>query len=247
MYKLENKCVMITGGAAGIGNAIAHRFAQEGCDIGILDWCADRAEQVKIELSTLGVRVRFEKADVSDFASVQQAVSEIKKDLGDIDILVNDAAIHKVSLLMEMPAADWEQMFNINVHGVFNCCRAVLPGMIGRKWGRIINMASWKGKRGTPFTGAYCVTKSAVIMYTEALAQEIGPYNITVNAICPGMVRGTNMMQEWQATARKTRVAHYGGSPAHHTARKTRDGNRYCQLGRVSRVGRGRIHYGRGL
>jgi NAD(P)-dependent dehydrogenase (short-subunit alcohol dehydrogenase family) len=203
MYGLEGKRVIITGGAAGIGNAIAKRFAQEGCDIGILDWCADRAQQVVAELSALRVRARFEKADVSDFASVQQAVAAIRKDLGQIDILVNDAAIHTVSLLVEMPVADWEQMFKINVHGVFNCCKCVLPEMMERKRGRVINIASWKGKRGTPYTGAYCATKSAVIIYTEALAQEMGPYHVTVNAICPGMVRDTNMMNDWQATARK--------------------------------------------
>jgi len=203
MYSLEGKRVMITGGAAGIGNAIAQRFAREGCDIGIVDWCAERAEEVKAEFRKLGVKIRFAKADVSDIAAVQRAVSEMNEEFGGIDILVNDAAIHEVSLLVDMSNADWEQMFKINVHGVFNCCQAVAPAMIERRWGRIINMASWKGKRGTPYTGAYCVTKAAVIRYTEALAQEIGRYSVTVNAICPGMVSGTNMMNEWQAEARR--------------------------------------------
>lgn len=153
MYRLEGKRLMITGGAAGIGNAIARRFAREGCDIGIVDRCADRAEETRADLAALGVRVRIEKADVGDFAAVERAVSGISQEFGGIDILVNDAAIHNVSLLLDMPGADWEEMFKVNVHGIFNCCRAAAPAMIERKWGRIINIASWKGKRGTPYTG----------------------------------------------------------------------------------------------
>jgi NAD(P)-dependent dehydrogenase (short-subunit alcohol dehydrogenase family) len=202
MYNLKGKCAVVTGGAAGIGLAIAQRLALEGCDIGILDRCADGAARVQEALGAAGVRAHFAAADVSYPDSVRRGVAELDRALGPIDILVNNAGILKVSLLAEMTVADWEEMFRVNVHGVFNCSQAVLPGMMARRCGRIINLASWKGKRGTRYTGAYSATKFAVIGYTESLAQEVGSYNITVNAICPGMVEGTEMMYKWQQTAR---------------------------------------------
>jgi NAD(P)-dependent dehydrogenase (short-subunit alcohol dehydrogenase family) len=203
MYNLKGKCAIVTGGAAGIGLAIAQRLALEGCDIGILDRRPDAASRVEEALGAAGVRAHFVVADVGDPDAVQRGVADLDRALGPIDILVNNAGILKVSLLAEMPVADWEEIFRVNVHGVFNCSQAVLPGMIARRRGRIINLASWKGKRGTPYTGAYSATKFAVIGYTESLAHEVGSYNITVNAICPGMVEGTEMMEKWQQTARQ--------------------------------------------
>jgi NAD(P)-dependent dehydrogenase (short-subunit alcohol dehydrogenase family) len=146
--------------------------------------------------------VHCEQADVGALDAVRHAFDKVSHALGDIDILVNNAGILKVALLAEMAAEDWYEMFRVNVHGMWHCCKAVLPGMIERRRGRIINLASWKGKRGTPYTGAYCATKAAVISLTETLALELGQRHITVNAICPGMVQGTDMMREWQQTAR---------------------------------------------
>ncbi len=203
MYNLDGRLAVITGGAAGIGRAIAERLALEGCSLAILDRSAGKLEQTSAALRSAGARVWCGTADVGDFAQVEQAIARVRGEMGEIDILVNNAGILKVSRLAEMPVADWEEMFRVNVHGVFNCSKAVLPGMLARRRGRIINLASWKGKRGTPYTGAYSATKFAVIGYTESLAQEVGPYNITVNAICPGMVEGTEMMNDWQQTARE--------------------------------------------
>lgn len=201
MYGLEGKVAVVTGGAVGIGRAIAERLAREGCHVGIVDLCAG-VRPLPPALAEGGVKVACEQADVGDLDSVQHAIAKVSHALGDIDILVNNAGILKVALLAEMPAEDWYQMFRVNVHGMWHCCKTVLPGMIERRRGRVINLASWKGKRGTPYTGAYCATKAAVISMTETLAFEVGRYNITVNAICPGMVQGTEMMREWQQTAR---------------------------------------------
>lgn len=203
MYRLDGRVAVITGGAAGIGRAIAERLALEGCSLAILDQSAGKLQQTSAELRSTGARVWTGKADVGDFAQVEEAISRVCGEVGEIDILVNNAGILKVSPLAEMSVADWEEMFRVNVHGVFNCSKAVLPAMMARRLGRIINLASWKGKRGTPYTGAYSATKFAVIGYTESLAHEVGRYNITVNAICPGMVEGTDMMNEWQQTAVK--------------------------------------------
>jgi len=200
MYGLTGKIAVVTGGAAGIGRAIAERFSREGCHLGVVDLSAGMQPLRNADRPDL--KVVFEQADVGDFASVRNAFANIQAKLGAIDILVNNAGILKVALLSEMPVEDWWEMFRVNVHGMWHCSKAALPGMIDRRRGCVINMASWKGKRGTPFTGAYCATKAAVISLTETLALEVGQYNIRVNAICPGMVEGTEMMREWQQTAR---------------------------------------------
>ena len=200
---LKGKCAVVTGGAAGIvGWQSRNGWLWKG---------AISASSTGARMGRRGSRRRWallafapnSRRRTWPLESVRRGVAELDRALGPIDILVNNAGILKVSLLAEMPAGDWEEMFRVNVHGVFNCSQAVLPGMMARRCGRIINLASWKGKRGTPYTGAYSSTKFAVIGYTESLAQEVGSYNITVNAICPGMVEGTEMMDKWQQTARQ--------------------------------------------
>jgi len=111
-------------------------------------------------------------------------------------VLVNNAGIIRLGPLASLAEADWRELFRVNVDGVFFCCQAVLPGMLGRRRGSIVNIASWNGKLGAPNFGAYSATKAAVISLTQALAREVAASGIRVNAVCPGIVAGTDMRRE---------------------------------------------------
>ena len=116
--------------------------------------------------------------------------------LGDIDLLVNNAGVARLGPLVTFPEQDWRELFRVNVDGVFFCCQAVLPRMLERGQGNIVNISSWNGKLGAPNFGAYSATKAAVISLTQALAREVAARGIRVNAVCPGIVAGTPMRKD---------------------------------------------------
>jgi len=186
---LTDRCAAITGGAQGIGRAIAERFLDSGAAVCL--WDQDRAlvEQTVNELSGRG-RVHSVVVDVTDLGTVDQAVRDTEKVLAPIDILVANAGIagpnHKV---WEYPAADWRQVIDIDLNGVFYCCRAVVPGMIERNYGRIVNVASIAGKEGNPNASPYSAAKAGVIALTKSLGKELAEYDIAVNCITPAAVK----------------------------------------------------------
>ncbi len=193
MYDLDGKVAMVTGAGSGIGRGIALRLAEEGCDIAALDKDAKGTEETAAGVREKGVKVVAESADVTDLNQVDSAVKGCLSELGRIDILVNSAAILRISPLVEMTAEDWSDTFRTNVDGSFYCCRAVLPHMIENRRGRVSNMASWFGTTGKPNYAAYCASKFAVIGITQSLAMEMAPHGITVNAVCPGTIVNTGM------------------------------------------------------
>ncbi len=207
MYDLDGKVALVTGAGSGIGRAIARRLAEEGCDVAIFDIDREGAEEVAGLVRDAGRRAVAEVADVSDLAQVNDSVGACLNALGKIDILVNNAGIARISTLLEMSPADWRDTFRVNVDGVFHCCKAVLPQMIERKYGRVINLASWIGKTGQPYYSAYCASKFAVIGVTQSLAKEMAVHNITVNAICPGIVTETAMRERAEEVSRKLGLA----------------------------------------
>ena len=183
---LKGKIALITGGAQGIGAAIAEKLAANGADIVIADLPAQRTtfEKVKARVEKLGRACRFVAMDVTDKSSVEAAVAEA----GRIDILVNNAGILKAQRLEEVSEASWNAHFNVNARSVLFVTNAVLPQMRARKSGRIINIASLAARQGIPTEGHYAATKAAVVNLTRVYAQEAGADGITVNAICPGII-----------------------------------------------------------
>lgn len=184
---------LVTGAATGIGLAIALRLAQAGYDIAVADIDAAGAERAAQGLRRQGRRAAAIACDVGDRADASRMVETAVQALGDIDLLVNNAGIIRLGPLASFPEAEWRDLFRVNVDGVFFCCQAVLPHMIARRRGNIVNIASWNGKIGAANFGAYSATKAAVITVTQALALELAPHGIRVNAVCPGLVAGTAM------------------------------------------------------
>lgn len=184
---------LVTGGAAGIGLAIVRRLARAGYDIAIADLDAAGAERAAQGLRGDGRRVTAIACDVGDRAAAFRMAEMAGQALGDVDLLVNNAGIARLGPLASFPEENWRELFRVNVDGVFFCCRAVLPRMLARQQGHIVNIASWNGKLGAPNFGAYSATKAAVISLTQALAREVASQGIRVNAVCPGIVAGTPM------------------------------------------------------
>jgi NAD(P)-dependent dehydrogenase (short-subunit alcohol dehydrogenase family) len=186
--RLTNKVAVITGGAKGIGFAYAQRFVAEGARVVVADIAdpLDAAEKLASPDRVLGVRT-----DVSEAASVQAMVEETLRRFGRIDVLVNNAAIFaslKPQRFDDILEAEWDRVMAVNVKGMWNCVRAVMPAMRAQGTGRIVNIASAIVAKGTAFLLHYVTSKGAVIAMTRALARELGPEGITVNAVAPGLI-----------------------------------------------------------
>lgn len=196
---LRDKVAVVTGGARGIGRGIALALAREGVHVAIADLYSPgqttagyalsterEVDKTVAEVTAFGVRALGVPADVTNFAQLQALASTVTSTLGPIDILCNNAGVIDTALVVDTTEAQWDAMLNVNAKGVFLCCKAMVPGMIARRQGRIINTASIAGKRGGARASAYCASKFAVIGFTQSLAHEVASYGITVNAVCPG-------------------------------------------------------------
>lgn len=207
MYKLDGRSALITGAATGIGRAIAVRLAKEGCDVAVVDVNRAGAEETAALVTREGRRAVAITADVSDYQQVTAAAAEVINTFGKIDLLYNNAGIIRMGSVADLALEDWNTVFRINVDGVFHCCKAVVPHMVERGTGRIVNTASWFGKIGKANYGAYCASKFAVIGLTQSLAAELAPRKINVNAICPGTIVETGMRDEADRKSREQGLA----------------------------------------
>jgi len=189
--RLYNKVTLITGASRGIGKAIALTFAKEGSDI--IAGCAkskSAAQKVVSEITKLGRKAIVIQADVANKDEVFKAVGEATEEFGKIDILVNNAGITVRKDILEASREDWEKILGVNLLGTYHCIQAVAPYMIKQKYGKIINLSS-VASIGNTIGGqvVYAPSKAAVNILTKKLAYELGPYNINVNAIAPGLIR----------------------------------------------------------
>ncbi|MFP5262605.1 MAG: SDR family NAD(P)-dependent oxidoreductase [Blastocatellia bacterium] len=189
--KLDKKVSIVTGGGRGIGRAIALRFASEGAAVVVAGTTAASIEAVAQEIRGRGGRSLAVSADVSDEAQVARMVAGAIDEFGGIDILVNNAGIAgPTALATEVSREDWDRTIAVNVTGAFLCAKHALPRMMERRGGRIINITSIAGLRAYALRSPYAASKWAMIGLTRTLAEEAGRYDITVNAIAPGPVRG---------------------------------------------------------
>ena len=185
---LEGRGAVITGGGRGIGKAVARYLAEAGASVVVSARSTDQIEAVADELRSDGYSAHAVTCDVSDEESVQVMADEAASLLGTVDILVNNAGIAPSNPVKRLTLEEWNRVQSINVTGTFLCTRAFLQGMLDRQWGRIVNVASVAGLRGSKYIAAYCASKHAQIGFTRALADEVADQGITVNAICPGYV-----------------------------------------------------------
>jgi 3-oxoacyl-[acyl-carrier protein] reductase len=189
MMSLKGRVAIVTGAARGIGLAAAERLAAEGAAVLMVDYDIDEATSAAARLAAGGLAVHPQKADVSSRADVEAMVHAGRQQLGEIDILVNNAGIAgRAAPLEEITDQDWDRMMDVDLKSVYLCSQAVIGGMKARRSGRIINVASIAGKEGNPNMIPYSTAKAGVIGLTKALAKEVAPYGIYVNAIAPAVI-----------------------------------------------------------
>jgi len=188
MYNLDGQVAIVTGAGSGLGRAIALRLSREGAAIAATDLNAEAAEKLMVEIKAQTKSGLSIQMDVSVEKDVERTVRQTLENFGRIDILVNNAGAGSAGLIINHSEEDWDRAMRVNLKGTFLCSRAVAKEMIPRKQGRIINISSIGGKSGEELIGAYCASKFGVIGLTQVMAKELGRYQITVNAVCPGYI-----------------------------------------------------------
>jgi NAD(P)-dependent dehydrogenase (short-subunit alcohol dehydrogenase family) len=211
--RLRGKVAVITGGAQGLGRAITLGMAREGAKAVVADLQEDKAESVAKEARALGAEALALEVNVASEPSVQRLADETFKRFGGVDILVNDAGVYLRSPVVSKSEEDWDRTLNVNLGGNFLCARAFVPAMRKQRSGRIISIASSIAHTGAKEFADYAASKAAIIGFVKALARELGPDGITVNAICPGsantdMPRRHRSEEEVMARLRATPLGH---------------------------------------
>jgi 3-oxoacyl-[acyl-carrier protein] reductase len=210
MDSVGQRVAFVTGGAQGIGRAIALAFARAGVDVAIADLNPDGVAAAVAELAGTGRRAWGFTGDVSSLAFAQEAVEKTVAAAGALHVLVNNAGITRDGLLLRMKPEDWDAVLRVNLTGSFNFCKAVVPGMIKQRWGRIVNISSVVGAMGNAGQVNYAASKAGLLGLTKSLAREVASRGVTVNAVAPGFI-DTAMTQ---ALPEKAREALLGQIPA---------------------------------
>ena len=198
---LTDKVAIVTGAGQGIGRAIALRFAGAGATIVVAELNRKAGETVASEIEALGCKSLVIEADVSKMDSVQRLARQTLDTFDQIDILVNNAGIAgKTATLPDLDESDWDAVIDVNLKGVFLCCKAVIDHMIERQYGKIVSVASIAGKEGNPTLIPYSASKAGVICLTKALAKEVTEYGINVNCVSPAVIATPILEQVSQST-----------------------------------------------
>ena len=188
MDSVGQRVAFVTGGAQGIGRAIALAFARAGVDVAIADLNPDGVGAAVAELEGTGRRAWGFTGDVSSLAFAQEAVEKTVAAAGALHVLVNNAGITRDGLLLRMKPEDWDAVLRVNLTGSFNFCKAVVPGMIRQRWGRIVNISSVVGAMGNAGQVNYAASKAGLLGLTKSLAREVASRGVTVNAVAPGFI-----------------------------------------------------------
>ncbi len=188
MSLVNKQCALITGASGGIGKATALAFAKAGIDLALVSRSQEKLAAVAQTAQETGVKAKAYPFDLTQIDQVQQKISGISQDFGNIDILVNNAGMGYTGSLSETPLSDWLQVMNLNLTSVFQCILGILPSMRDRRRGTIINVASVAGQQAFANWGAYCVSKAGLIALSKTLAAEERAHGIRVTVICPGAV-----------------------------------------------------------
>jgi short-subunit dehydrogenase len=186
---LKGKRVLITGAADGIGRAVAHAFAREGCILILADIDGEKLASVSRDISGAGVECRHHKVDVSSAEQVAELADRVDTEVGGVDILVNVAGVCVVVDILDTTLEDWDWLLGVNLHGPINTIRAFVPGMAERRSGHVLNVASAGGLVHFGMIGGYCTTKAGLVALTAALGQEVFDRGVRVTAVCPGITR----------------------------------------------------------
>lgn len=189
MGLLDGKVAIVTGGSRGIGKAIAILFAQEGANVAFTDLKEDdNFKLVEKELNDLGIKAKGYASNAADFDDCQNTVSQIVKDFGRVDALINNAGITQDNLLMRMTEQQWDTVMNVNLKSIFNMTKAVQRTMLKQREGSIVNMSSVVGVGGNAGQSNYSASKAGMIGFTKSIAKELGSRNVRCNAIAPGFI-----------------------------------------------------------
>lgn len=206
MNQLIGKYAVVTGAAKGIGAAAVKRFLDEGAaGVALLDMDLEGAQATAGELDPTGKRALAFKCNVANYTDVEQCFKKVIETFGQVDILVNNAGIIRDRTIIKMPVEDWHAVLAVDLTSAFYCCKQVLPGMIERKYGKIINMSSY-GYVGSHGQSNYAAAKHGILGLTRVLAKEYAQYNITANAICPTAV-ATEMITAVEPELLKQKMA----------------------------------------
>ncbi len=190
MYNFKDKVVLITGASGGIGQAIAKKFAQDKAKLALNDIAPAEESLKKMvdELKKLGAEeVKYYLADISKYEEVEKTMSQIQKDYGRLDVLVNNAGTIADRTLAKMTKEEWQKVIDVNLTGVFNCSKLALPLLIPNQ-GKIVSVSSIVGQRGNFGQTNYGATKAGIIGFTKSLSKEVGRFGVRVNAVCPGLI-----------------------------------------------------------
>jgi 2-hydroxycyclohexanecarboxyl-CoA dehydrogenase len=185
--KLAGKTALVTGAGRGIGRAIALALAREGCHVGVADVLAEKAQEVTVEVEGLGVKGLALPVDLTRRAEVHRMAAAAVAQFGQVDVLVNNAGWDRMGLFLDTDEDTWDRIIAVNLKALLFVCKAVLPHMVARGAGKVVNVASDAGRVGSSGEAVYSATKGAVIAFSKALAREMARHRITVNVVCPGL------------------------------------------------------------